>query len=346
MIVLAAVTTDKIQAITTGTADTTVHASYVDKISATDVTPGRTNTATIVTATTTDLVVGTATGQRNIKYLNVRNKHASAAQTVTIVHTDNTVAVELMKVTLAAGEVLTYEDGIGWYVTDASGAKKLVLAISGRFIKYTLVTSGTTFTTQPGTTKIRVRLQGGGGGGAGCTSLAAAACGAGGGGAGGYAEKVFDVAQNTAYTVAIGAAGTGVSGAAGNNGGNTTFAVGATTVTAFGGTGAPVGTAATTVVARAGGAGGVVSTNGDVNAGGAPGEAGTVLVVATPIVQSGGGGSSQFGGGGVGLVAVGNGVNGTGFGAGGGGSATGAAAVRTGGNGTAGCIIVEEYGNP
>jgi hypothetical protein len=86
-----------------------------------------------------------------------------------------------------------------------------------------------------------------------------------------------------------------------------------------------------------------VATNGDLNAGGEPGRPGVVLIVATPIVASGPGGPSVFGGGGLGIVAVGNGNNASGFGAGGGGSATGASAVRTGGNGTAGCIVVEEY---
>jgi hypothetical protein len=234
-----------------------------------------------------------------------------------------------------------FKDGV-WFVYDDKVAV-LTGPTAGRFLRSTLLTTGTTFTTGADSESIRIRLVGGGGGGGGCTSVASAAAAGGGGGSGAYAEKVFDVLPNTGYAYAIGAAGTGVSGAAGNNGGSSTFAVGGTTVTAPGGGGAPVATAATTLTARAGGAGAAVATSGDVNSTGSPGIYGVTLIVATPIVASGKGADSQFGSGGLGLVAVGNGNPGTGFGAGGGGSATGASTVRTGGSGTAGCILVEEY---
>jgi hypothetical protein len=334
-------TSDKLQVVTTGTANTDVQASYVDNAAGT-ITPARTNTA-IVSAATTDVVPAPAAStQRNVKHLSIRNKHASASQTVTIQHTDGTTAVELFKTTLLTGESLLYSAEVGFIVLDASGGLK-TSGRAGRYLRTTVLTTGTTFTTGPDTTTIFVRLQAGGGGGAGCTSLAAAASAGGGGGAGGYAEKTFTVTPNTQYTYAIGAAGAGASGALGGNGGDTTFAVGATTVTAKGGQGAPVAAAATTLTAYKGGAGGTVSTNGDLNDAGSPGEYGVTLIVATPIVASGNGGSSIFGNGGLGITAVGNGNNATGFGGGGGGAATGASAVRTGGNGTAGCIVVDEF---
>jgi hypothetical protein len=341
MLLLTSVT-DKLQVVTASAVTVDVHASWVDNNAGT-ITPGRTNSA-IVGATTTDVVASPAAStQRNVQSLVIHNKHATSSNLLTIRHTDGTTAVDIFSYTILPGEELSFLDGVGFRITDAAGAAKTVTSV-GRYLSTTVILTGTTtYTTPAGCTSIFVRVQAGGGGGGGCTSLAAAAVGAGGGGAGGYAEKTFAVTPNTAYTCAVGAAGAGVSNAAGNNGGNSTFAVGATTVTAFGGTGGPIGTAATTLVARGGGAGGVVSTNGDVNGGGMPGNYGVTLIVATPIVASGCGGSSDFGSGGLGLVAVGNGNNANGFGAGGGGSATGASAVRTGGNGTAGVIIVDAY---
>jgi hypothetical protein len=336
-------TTALIQIINDAAGALDVCASYVDFTTPTTFTADGQNTLITTAATTT--VVGSPGGstiRRNVTGLNIRNSHATVANTVTVKQTDGTTAVELFKCVLQAGEIVLMNEAGVWFVYDTGGGVKTGTG-PGRWRKTTVLTSGTTFTTQPGVASIFVRLLGGGGGGGGCTSVASSACGAGGGGGGGYAEKTFAVAPSTAYTYAIGAAGTGVSGAAGNNGGNTTFTVGGVTVTAFGGTGAPIGTATTTLVARAGGAGGVISTNGDVNSAGSPGEYGVVLITATPIVASGNGGNSDFGGGGLGLVAVGNGNNAVGFGAGGGGSATGASAVRTGGNGAGGMIIVDEY---
>jgi len=341
-------TTDKIEVVTSGTADIQYSTAYVigDKTTSPMVVKDSdTKVGLINTASTTD-VTGSPAGANDrwaITRLSFRNAHASSSNDLTVRYVKAAgTARELIKVTLLAGEELVCDKNGVWFVYATDGSVKAG-AGPGRFLRETLLTAGTTFTTGADCSKIRVRLVGGGGGGGGCTSVASAAAGAGGGGAGGYTEKVFNVSPSTAYTYAIGAAGTGASGAAGNNGGDTTFTVGATTITGKGGTGAPVGTAATTLVARAGGAGGVADTNGDVNAGGAPGAGGVVLIVATPIVLSGEGGSSQMGGGGLGLVAVGNGNNATGFGAGGGGAATGASVARTGGNGTAGAIIVEEY---
>lgn len=337
-------TSDKLQVITATPVTTIhVHASYID-LSGTTVTPGRKNT--LITAgapTTTDVVLapGSAT-VRNVKTLTIRNQHASSSCGITVQQTDGTTVAELYRYTLLAGETLLYNEAQGFIVLDAAGGQK-VGARAGRYLRTVILTTGTSHTTGPETAKIVVRMVGGGGGGGGCTSVASAAAAAGGGGAGAYAEKTFDVAPNTAYAYAIGAAGAGSSGAAGGNGTASSFTVGATTVTAPGGTGGPQAVAAVTLTARAGGAGGAIATNGDVNGGGAPGGYGVVLIVATPIVASGEGGSGPYGSGGLGLVAVGNGTNGVGFGAGGGGSATGASAVRTGGNGTGGVIVVDEY---
>lgn len=338
--ILMTTTSDLVRLITSASGNIDVHASYVDRNGST-ITGGRQDTL-ITTATTTTIVPQPGSGTtRNVKSLTIRNRHATTSNAVTVVHSDGTNIPELIKVTLAAQEQLIYDDD-EWIVIDAAGGRR-IFAQAGLHVGTTFLTAGTTFTTGPRTNKIRLRMVGGGGGGGGCTSVAAAAAAAGGGGAGAFAEKDFAVTPNTAYTYAIGALGAGGSAADGSNGGNTTFAVGATTVTAPGGSGGKNGVALTTLVAYAGGAGGAVATNGDVNAGGSPGEAGVTLIVATPIVASGAGGSGPLGAGGLGLAAVGNGNAGIGFGSGGSGSATGASTSRTGGNGTAGAIIVEEY---
>jgi hypothetical protein len=330
-----------VQIVTGGTQVVQVQASYIDQASGT-FTPGALNTS-ISTATTTTVVPSPASStQRNIKFISVFNSDSTNSTSITVQHTDGTTLVNLVKLTLQAGWCLTYNDLDGWVLIDSSGGR-YETPLAGRFLKRSVLTTSGTFTATAQTNTVILRGVGGGGGGGGCTSVAAAAAAAGGGGAGSYLEKTSAVSPNTGYTYTIGTAGAGASGAAGTNGGNGTFIIGATTYTVTGGTGAAVGTAATTLTADVGGAGGTVSTNGDLNSGGQPGANGLVLIATGPIAASGAGGSSPFGSGGVGINAVGNGVAGLGFGAGGGGSMTGASAVRTGGNGTAGCWVVEEY---
>lgn len=125
MIILAS-TSDKLRLTTSSTATTDVHASWVDRTSATVNTPGRTNTA-ISTATTTDIVGSPAASiYRLLRSLTVRNKHASSSQDVTVIHTDGTTAVELIKCTLAAGECLHYHQDAGFWSTDIYGRAKSV----------------------------------------------------------------------------------------------------------------------------------------------------------------------------------------------------------------------------
>jgi hypothetical protein len=119
---LLASTSDKIRLITSATANIDVHASYVDGVSS--ITPGRLNT-TIAAVTTTDIVGSPGSGVfRTVKAIVCRNRHASANNTLTLVHTDGTNAMELIKVTLAAGETLYYEEAAGFWVTDVGGRNK------------------------------------------------------------------------------------------------------------------------------------------------------------------------------------------------------------------------------
>lgn len=339
--ILLTSTSDKLQVVTGQAVTVDVHASWVDNAAGT-ITPGSTESAIVAAASTDVVAAPAASTQRNVQTFFARNKHASSSNAITVNKVTGAGTFQLFSVTLLAGELLQFVDSGGWTVFDASGAQKRSGQV-GRYLRTTALTSGTSYTTGNDCNKIFVRVQAGGGAGGGCTSVASAASAGGGGAAGGYAEKTFAVTPNTAYAYTIGAAGTGVSGAGGNAGGNSTFVVSGVTVTAFGGPGAPVATAMASLTSYKGGTSPSLSTNGDVNDSGAPGHPGVTLIVATPIVASGAGGSSIFGGGGVGLAGVGTGTAGTGFGSGGAGGGTGASAARAGGNGTGGIILVDEF---
>lgn len=120
MLLLTA-TTDKIE-VTTGQAVTTdVHCSFIDLSNAVPPvvqgdTMGRKNTA-FSTATTLDVSGSPASSEvRNIKTLHIRNKHASSSVDITVQFNQNATIYELHKVTLRAGEMLEYVDGVGFFV--------------------------------------------------------------------------------------------------------------------------------------------------------------------------------------------------------------------------------------
>jgi hypothetical protein len=232
-----------------------------------------------------------------------------------------------------SGNILT-SDGTNWTSTVPTGT----------FIGTQVLTTGTTYTPTSGTKTVTLVLIGAGGGGGGVKGTSSSSGAAGGGGGGGICVKTFGSVTGT-YTYAIGTLGGGGSGTTpsnGTNGGNTTFTNGATTYTAFGGSGGVAMSSATTLQVKAGGAGGVVSTNCDVNGAGQPGQMG--ITVTAAIGNSGSGGSSLYGGGGVGVnTTSASGSNGVGYGAGGSGAISIANSNQTGGSGTAGIIIVYEY---
>src|SRR5262249_22056070 len=146
-------TSDLVQVVTGGTQAIHVHASWVD-LSASSVTPGRTNTNISSAATTT--VVGSpgSSTQRNVKTLSIRNTDASASDAVTVKHTDGTTASELIKITLLAGQQLAYNEGDGWVLVDASGGR-VVTPLTGRLLGTSVLTSASAnFTTQAQTNTI------------------------------------------------------------------------------------------------------------------------------------------------------------------------------------------------
>lgn len=126
--ILLTSTSDLLRVVSSSTANLSVHADWIDAASGAG-TPGRQNTA-ISTATTTTVVASPGSGvQRNVKNVSIRNDHASTANAVTVLHTDGTTSVNLIKVTLAAGEQLQHNDA-GWQVIDVLGNIKTAQAVA------------------------------------------------------------------------------------------------------------------------------------------------------------------------------------------------------------------------
>lgn len=116
-------TSDLIQVVTSHAAQLEVHSSWVD-LNGTTVTPGRTNTPHITTATTTTVVGSPAASTvRNVKHLNITNDHASQSCIVTVEHYDGTTAIELMAFTLLPGENMIFNAEGRWAHRDSQGAE-------------------------------------------------------------------------------------------------------------------------------------------------------------------------------------------------------------------------------
>lgn len=204
--------------------------------------------------------------------------------------------------------------------------------------------TASSYTPSAGTTAIIVQVVGGGGGGGGtpATSSAQNSVGSGGGG-GAIAASYLAVSSLTLpVSITVGTAGSGVVGAAGNKGGDTSFG---SYLSAGGGSGGLLGTAAASgapyVLQCA--SGGVASGGNIYNSGGCPGGQATYITTSAGI--SGFGGSSPLGGGGGvgGSTASGGYTNGKGPGGGGGGSAAGASAsAQMGGAGISGIVMIWE----
>ena len=250
-------TSDKIRVTTSSANSVLVHASYVD-LSGSTVTPGRLNTS-IAAATTTD-VVGSPSGSdsRVVKFLSVWNDHASAAQTITVLHTDGTTTADLWSGSVPAQTGVIFDEASGWRASSPFPSADI----------QTFDFPGGTWTKPAGprTGLTLVRLWGAGGGGGGGASLATAVVAKGGSGGGGglYASQIFptdSLPDELAVVIGVGGGSglrgqTGQAGGNGNNGGNSYLR--ATTYTllfAYGGgagTGGQISAAATTGGASAG----------------------------------------------------------------------------------------------
>jgi hypothetical protein len=232
-----------------------------------------------------------------------------------------------------AGQVLTVNPG--------ATALEYSALPSGGFSNLTVLTSGTSYTVPAGVTKIKVTVTGGGGGAGGCPQNGTLGTNSVGrpstGSAGATAIKIFTVTPGAVLTYAIGAGGAG--GAAGNTfgnaGGNSTFTVGGTTVTAGG------GGAGSDLNSNNGGIGGV-ATNGDINIAGGDGVNGALTTVNSNLrISTSQGGASFWGGGALGKSWDGSGaLAARAYGAGGG-SVGFTPSNQAGGAGFQGVITIE-----
>lgn len=233
---------------------------------------------------------------------------------------------------------LTLETGI----TVTTGE---VLKASGRWLRETRYTTGSS-THTPGAdcNSMDVEGWGGGGGGGGADQAGAGQAGAAGGGAGG-AQCRKRAANSGTYAVVIPAAAAG--GAAGNNagaaGGDGTFTGTNFALVAKGGAGGSGGASTATSNANIGGVG-IAATGGDINGAGTSGFPGAVINGASGVAFSGAGGGTPYGRGGTGRTSHGAGGAATGAGCGGAGAvAVTASTPRAGGAGTEAIWIVNEY---
>ncbi|MFZ5845070.1 MAG: hypothetical protein ACOY0S_01230 [Patescibacteria group bacterium] len=195
---------------------------------------------------------------------------------------------------------------------------------------------------------------GGGGGGEGEGQDTSSETAGGGGGAGGTTiEMIAAASLGTTETVDVGGGGAG--GIADNNsvansGSNGASSSFGSLTSANGGSGGAGGTSAaqcsTATAVGSGGAGGAASTTGDVNLPGGPGS--SPLACAAEVAIGGSGGSSYWGGGGLGgnanAAETAAGSNGSVYGSGGGGAATvDLDSTSAGGNGAAGVVVAFNY---
>lgn len=121
MILMA--TQDKLRIVTGSTADVDIQASWLER-SGINQSYGRSN-LTVNAAATTDIISASelAGVARIIREMTVRNRHASASNDITIIHTDGTNAMQKAKAILLAGETLVYSQS-GWDLLDNGGRRK------------------------------------------------------------------------------------------------------------------------------------------------------------------------------------------------------------------------------
>jgi len=282
----------------------------------------------IYTDSTSNAITITLPPPTNGRFITVQDKTGKAAtNNITVVRNSTETINGLTQIVIAQNYngVTFISDGTNWVATfsPTSGNAQL--------------TAGTTYTTPINInpqTRFKFTIIGAGGAGAGVPTTNNAK-GSGGGAGGTAIVYLTGLAANTAYTTAIGAAGTGTANAAGGNGGNTTILINAVTYTASGGTGGPLGQNVN------GGAGGT-TTNATI---GLTGSSGGGVNNAGNQATSGRGGDSLMGMGGASVGSSTNqaGIIATGFGGGGGGASQGGTSAGTfaGGNGTQGAIFVE-----
>lgn len=244
------------------------------------------------------------------------------------------------------GAASTFED---------DDATRSALGADGNLFKKTTYTSGGTHNFDAATVRYRVIVIGAGGGGGGCQAGGGSgtAVTAGGGGSGAIVEGLFDKTASSG-TVAVGSGGAGNDGLSGSNGGNSTFTDGTVSITAQGGRGGASSISSSANAAGSASSSRATASGGNIrNTEGSLGNNGLCFVTGGFAISLGGKGADcpGYGSGGEGgnvrassPSSVANGGAASGYGAGGGGAATAmTTGTRTGGAGTGGLVIIEEY---
>ena len=212
------------------------------------------------------------------------------------------------------------------------------------FVRVQTFPSSGTYTPTPGMVYCVVEMVGGGGGGGGTpTATSSSGCAGGAGGSGAYSKGLFSATTiGTSQTVTVGAGGSAGANANGGSGGTSSLG---SLITAPGGGGGAVNITRTSSAVFTGSAAAIAGTGGSINA---PGTAGTmgVLLIGSNVL-SGNGGSTLWGGGGIGVTGTNNGGTSAAANSGGGGSGSivfGVTGVNAaGGSGGTGLVIITEY---
>lgn len=107
--------TDTLEIKTSSAADIDYSISWVDVVPTTSATPGNSQ-GKITSATSTTAVTAPASGTtRQIKSISIRNKHVSLANTIQVVRDiSGTEYLLTTDAVLQSGDVLTYDEGVGW----------------------------------------------------------------------------------------------------------------------------------------------------------------------------------------------------------------------------------------
>lgn len=143
MIILTGTTDQLIVSTVVGSADIEIHCSYVDNNAGT-LTPGRTNLASVTTATSVEAAGAPgASKQRAIGFLSVRNNHATNPEIVVIGHNDGTNSYAIYTALMFAGELVTLNEFGRFCRYDANGA---VYNAAGMYADQTAMEAGTSVT--------------------------------------------------------------------------------------------------------------------------------------------------------------------------------------------------------
>lgn len=146
-------TTDKVQVVTTTTANVDVYATWGDYDSSVSPATDRILFGRLIskisTIATTDVVASpsTSTKTRKVHILNIANVHASTSQTVTVQITDGTNTAIIDSFPLAAGERWSWREGVGARIIDANGLEKTNPVAVGQYTVARLATTVTNSTT-------------------------------------------------------------------------------------------------------------------------------------------------------------------------------------------------------